>query len=238
MPMTPHDEANDERPAWGLRDEAFDDRLRELNPPPPGRGPAKLTDLRAGAFKNTRMCQTENILRTANSLAQCTLIVHDVLVTMAGYELVRREAKHFDVMTMMTKWGYVREPGNYEKDEWIGFYAKRHQPKKILLNFDKLDGHILARLVTGQRLVVLVTAGSLASTRSSTESKQLSSVIGRISRWKKGSPNDVFAIGLPRTERFRKLVADAREAEGVRRLGLLFLLVDRGGGFSGMPEIS
>ena len=234
--MTPHDDENDRRPASGFREDAFDDRLRELNPPRPGRGPAKLTDLPKGAFKNTRMCQTENILRQRTAWRSAPLVIHDVLVTMAGYELVRREAKHFDVMTMMTKWGYVREPGNYEKDEWIGFYAKRDQPRKILLNFDKLDGHIIARLVTGQRLVVLVTAGSLAPTRSSTESKQLSSVIGRISRWKKGAPNDLFAIGLPRTERFRKLVAEAREAEGVRRLGLLFLLVDRGGGFSGLPS--
>jgi hypothetical protein len=166
--MTPHDDENDRRPAWGLRDDAFDDNLRSANPPRPTkksressddpgelddfgdnadpddgpprrRGPAKLTAHPNGAFKNSRMSQTETTLRTAHNLAKCPLIIHDVLVTMAGYEASRRNAPEFPVMPTMTRWGYVREPGNYKDGEWTGFYAKKDQPRKILLNFDRLN---------------------------------------------------------------------------------------------------
>jgi hypothetical protein len=267
--MTPHDDENDGRPAWGLRDDAFDDNLRSQNPSRPkkppqdplddaeeidgvesledvavpdddpprrGRGPARLSANPNGAFKNSRMTQTETALRTADNLAKCPLIIHDVLVTIAGFEAKRRKGPEFPVMRTMTKWGYVREPGNHEPGAWNGLYAKAGQPKRILLNFDRSNGHMLTRLATGQRLVVFMTAGSLAPTKSSTESKQLSSAIGRVSRWANGTPEDQFAVSVPRTERFRSLVAEAKEADGVKRLRLIFLLVDRGGGFSGLPE--
>ena len=262
--MTPPDDENDRRPAWGLRDDAFDDYLRSLDPPrsktPPGKSPdapeddvfsgavdeghdtprrrgrAKLATHPEGWFKNTRMSQTEVGLRLAKHLTTSPLVVNDVMLTLAGYELNKRDAPKFPVVRMLTQWGFIHRPGNYTPDDWRGFYDKPHQSRSILANFDRLDGHVLARLASGQRLVVVVSAGTLVKSKNATESNLLSRAIGRAARWKRGTPNDLLAVCLPRSERFRELVAEAREAEGVKRIGLIFLLVDRGGGFSGLPD--
>ena len=195
-----------------------------------------------GGFKASRMCQAETTLRAAACLAKSPLIVHSVLVALSGHELRDRGGEEFQVERLMKKWGYVRQPGRHlergwPKKDFSGFYTKPHQDNQILLNLRQGDGHIIARLARGPRLIVFCSAGPLAPTKSSTESKQVNSAIGRASRWLPAKPDDVLGICFPRTQRFRDLATEIRGSECVgRRLGFLFLLVDRSGGFSGLQD--
>jgi hypothetical protein len=257
--MTPLHDENDERPASGFREDAFDDRLREAYPPralpesrdyfdsvegrdedaepPRRRGRPLLADDPNRDARNSRMSQTEVGLRLAKHLSRSPLVSAAVLITLAGYELDRQgAAPDFPVTRYLSRWGYTRRRDGDWKYPWCGIY-ERAGARDIVVNFRKSESHVLTQLATGQRLAVFISAGSLvAEPRNPLEDNQLSKVLGRIVKWKGARPDDFLAVCLPRSERFRKLAADSRTAEGVKRARILILHVDRGDGCKGLAE--
>ena len=184
-----------------------------------------------------RMCQTEVSLRLGRHLAESPLLVEDVYLKLGGAELTRRDEKPFDPASYMSRWGYTKGAGRAEaKPPWIGFYTHKRHQRKLLLNFDKFDAHIMAFLKSGRRLIVHCAGGDLTGTRSPVEVHELNRLIGRAVGWYDTKPDDVIAVCTPRTERFRKMTTEKSRTVGVQRAGVRFFHVDRGGGVTGLGE--
>jgi hypothetical protein len=165
-------------------------------------------------------------------------MVGDVYLQLGGAELSRRgEGRAFKVGSYLSRWGYTRDPSRPEaKPDWIGFYSHKRHGRRLLLNFDKFDGHVMAFFTTGRRLIVHCSAGNVKPTQSPSEVHDLNRTIGRAVGWHGNKPDDVIAVCIPRSERFRKLTAEKAAAVGIRRAGVRFLHVDRGGGILGLSE--
>lgn len=193
-----------------------------------------------GADRTTEqhMCQTEVALRLGRHLAESPLLEGDVYLRLGGAELTRRDDDEvFNVANYMSRWGYSKEAGRAEaRRPWIGFYSHRRHPRKLLLNFDKFDAHIMAFFRTGRRLIVHCAGGDLKGTRSPAEVHELNRMMGRAVGWHDARLEDMIAVCTPRTERFRKLTAEKSRTVGVQRAGVRFFHVDRGGGVMGLSE--
>lgn len=213
------------------------DKEHEKNPP--RRGAAKHYD--RDGLVDIRLCQTEVVLRLGRHLTESPLLDGNVYVFVGAAELNRRgdDVDTFPVKRHLSRWGFTKDRGRAGvTPTWIGFYTNRRTKRKLLVNFDKHDGHVMAFFATGERLIVHCTAGNIGNTRSPAEHHDLHRAMGRSIGWPRAKPGDVFAVCTPRSERFRKLTAERREVEGVTRAGLRFLHVDRGGGLIGLGEPS
>src|SRR6266550_4380074 len=189
---------------------------------------------------DTRMTQTEVALRLARHLAESPLIRSTVYVQIGGAEVNRRgdDVDVFPVSSYVARWGFSHDPGRVVPNlpDWIGFYTSRRTQRKLLVNFNKHDGHIMAFFTTGQRLIVHCTAGNVGNTRSPAEHHDLHRAMGRAIGWAGAKLEDVTAVCMPRSERFRKMTAERSASANVKKAGLLFFHVDRGGGMIGLPE--
>jgi hypothetical protein len=224
----------DKLPAYGLREDEFDDRLRRYGssryalddeneeddedvrfPPDPD----------AWVIRN-RVSQTEVGLHLGRFLLRSPIVDSNVVVTLAGHELTRRERPQFPVARYLTeKLGF--DPRVNRVNVWRGHYSLRGATRKLVVTYDRLDGHVSARLTSGARLIVFVSGGRMHSARGSAEHRALYAAIGRAVTWTAARPTDRLAICVPRSAEFRKAIANFRKADGVRRLGILMLTVDR-----------
>jgi hypothetical protein len=203
---------------------------------PPRRGRAK--NYAGDGVTNIRMCQTEVALRLGRCLAESPLLEGTVYLFLGGVELTRREDEVlFPVARYLSRWGFTKDRGRAEaRPRWIGFYSHKRHSRKLLLNFNKFDGHVMAFLATGRRLIVHCSAGNVTETRSPAEVHDLNRAMGRAVGWHGTKPDDIIAVCTPRSERFRKLTAERAKSVGVQRSGLKFLHVDRGGGIIGLTD--
>ena len=173
-----------------------------------------------------RMTQTEVSLRLAQYLIAEQLVSTKVTLTLAGYELTRREKPRFPIDRYLVEHlGFKAKRAI--KEECRGTYIMKERAHALVINWDKLDGHLITRLTSGQRLVVFVSAGRVASSRSSAEHKQLRAVIGRALTWEHADAHDLLAVCVPRSLRYLRLASIFRETEGVTRARLGILTVDR-----------
>jgi hypothetical protein len=224
----------DTLPAYGLREDVFDDRLRRL-------GSLRYSgadddeeddedvryprDPNVWVIKN-RVSQTEVSLHLGRFLLRLPAVDSNVVVTLAGYELTRSERPQFPVADYLTgNLGF--DPRVNRVNVWRGHYSLPGVARKLVVTYDRLDGHVSARLKSGDRLIVFVTGGLMHSERGSAEHRMLHAAIGRAATWTRARPTDRLAICVPRSARFRKAIAGLRKADGVRRLGILMLTVDR-----------
>ena len=211
-----------------------DEILEESARNPRRRGRAK--DYSGDGVTAQRMSQTEVALRLARCLAASPLMDRTIEVVLGGAEVNRRgDDTEFPVARYLSRWGFTRDrsrPG--VEPPWIGFYTNGRTSRKLLLNFNRSDTHMVAFFATGQRLVVHCTAGNLGDTRSPAELHDLNRAIGRAVGWHGTRADDVIAVCTPRTGRFRKLAAERSGFVGVQRAGLRFLHVDRGGTLTGL----
>jgi hypothetical protein len=204
---------------------------------PPRRGRAK--DYSGDGITNVRMTQTEVALRLARHLAESPLLDGIVFVQIGGAEVNRRgdDVAVFPVRNYLSRWGFTKDRGRAKaKPKWIGFYTSSRSRRKLLLNFDKHDGHVTAVFADGRRLIVHCTAGNVGNTRSPAEHHDMNRAVGRAICWAGAKPDDVIAVCTPRSTRFRKMAAERSTSAGVKKVGLLFLNVDRGGGIQGLSD--
>ena len=151
---------------------------------PPRRGGARKYG--KDGVVDTRMSQTEVALRLARHLAESPLFRSNVYVRIGGAEVNRRgdDVDVFPVKSHLARWGFSKDPNRPGfKPEWIGFYTSGRTGRKLLVNFDKHDGHIMAFFTTGQRLIVHCTGGNVGNTRSPAEHHDLHRAMGRAICW-------------------------------------------------------
>lgn len=218
----------DDLPAWGLREDAFDDDLRRGNTLARERYRAD-EDFSPDPevwLNKPRMSHTEVSLRLGRFLLQSPIIGGNVVATLGGYELTRRESPQFPVARFLTEWlGFT--PRVNRRYKWRGHYALPGVERRLVVTFDRLDGHISARLVTGNRLIVFLNGGLVNSASGSAERRMLHAALGRAMVWPGWRQTDHLAICVPRSGPFRRAIREFRLAHGVQRLGLHLLTVDR-----------
>jgi hypothetical protein len=241
MPSKRRNDDDDQRPAYGLREDAFNDRLRSEGPmtdeereeywgddrlPYELRKPERYPDDPATWLADPCMTQTETALRLARALIVSGVAQATIRVTLAGNELTRREKPRFPVERFLVEnLGFFQQ--RLRKNSWEGFYFLEHQEHRLaLMDHDRMEGHLETKLRGGRRLIAFVSRGHTASTRSSGEIKWVRSVIGRAATWD-AKPFDVLAVAVPRSAHFSKIVKAFRQVEGIRRLRLHLLTVDR-----------
>jgi hypothetical protein len=219
-------------------DEAAADRKADEEDQNRKRGKNK--DYDGTGVSRTRMSQSETSLRCVKCLGESRLIRGpNLYLRLGAAELRRRDGSPiFPVKNYLSRWGFAKEPNNEKyANHWGGFYTHTKTGRKLLLNFDKFDGHIMAFFVTGQRLIVHCIGGNIGNTRSPAEQHDFHRAVGRAVCWMGGKPDDITAICTPRSQRFRALADERREAAGVKSRNLLFLQVDRAGGLSGLTAL-
>lgn len=184
-----------------------------------------------------RMSQTEVGLRVASFLLSSGLAATPVVVLLAGYEMTRRERPQFPARRFLTdRLGLTTDIA--DPLEWRGAYHMKGRPHPLCLDWDKHAGHVATFLPSGQRLVVFVTAGLLRESRSPAEHARFWRVLGRAIASPLTDATDLLAVCVPRSERYRKLAAEFRQAEGILRSRLAVLTVDRNGYVDGLQSLA
>jgi hypothetical protein len=243
-----HNPEVDDLPAYGLREDAYDDRLRSSTRLT-GEERAELreharrtederdedaaddddpyNDLDLGPQiwrRASRVTTTELCLFLGGYLLRQPVITSNINAWLSGNEL-KLGARQFDVPDFAErKFGFM--PKAQKKDDWRGNYRMKGVRHKLVLKYDKLDPCITVRLASRQRLVIFVAGGRMHSTGHA-EPGVLRDLIGRAVSWRHATPTDVLAVCVPRTEPFRRAVARWSQTEGARRLRLHFLTVER-----------
>jgi hypothetical protein len=184
-----------------------------------------------------RMSQTEVGLRVGAFLLSSGLATTTVVVLLAGYEMTRRERPQFPARRFLTdRLGLTTDIA--DASGWRGTYYMKGRPHPLSLDWDKHAGHVATFLPSGQRLVVFVTAGLLRESRSPAEHTRFWRVLGRAIASPLTDATDLLAVCVPRSERYRKLAAEFRQAEGIVRSRLSVLTVDRTGYVDGLQSVA
>jgi hypothetical protein len=234
MPAPENNDEFDNLSAWGFVDDVHEEALRR------GLGfPARPNRKYNENFSpdptvwltQKRMSQTEVSLRLGTSLLKSPVIDSNVVLTLAGHEMTRTERPQFPVTRYLTeRLGFAPKVNRPYK--WRGHYSLPGAERRLVVTFDRLDGHVSVRLASGNRFIVFVSAGSLEP-KAGAERRMLRAAIGRAVAWPGARRTDVLAVCVPRSAAFRKAIAEFRRTEGVRTLGLHLLTVDRSTGSVG-----
>jgi hypothetical protein len=257
-----HNPEFDDRPAYGLRDDALDDEIRART------SPARLASLAAyreaqrlrgegGEDDDTesdddeqfededlgpqewrpanRVTNTEVALFLANALLRGRNITSNVNCFLSGYELTRNR-RRFDVEDFLTrKFGFL--PKARAKGDWRGNYSIEGTRHKLVLKYDKLDPCITVRIRGRRRIVCFIAGGRIASDGQA-EKGIVRDLAGRAVGWAHGDWSDVLIACVPRSEHFRKTIAAWRSTNGTERLRLNYVMVERTTGtLIGLDEI-
>jgi len=249
-----HNPEFDRLPAYGLRDDAFEDRLRAETATRELRDALELERLRQRfrdeedesqeqddddeAYQDeqigpvewrpaNRVTSTEVALFLAAALLRRPEITSNVNCFLSGYELTRK-TRRFDVESFLTrKLGFL--PKSRAKGDWRGNYSIEGIRHKLVVKYNKLDPCITVRVRGRNRLVCFFAGGRIVSDGES-EKSILRNLAGRPTTWGPGTVPDLFVACVPRSEHFRKTIAAWRSFEGARRLRLVYLMVERNTG--------
>jgi hypothetical protein len=254
-----HNPEADDLPAYGLREDAYDDRLRSSTKSTP----EKRAELKEHARRMqdeadedaaddddpyedphfgrqvwrraSRVTTTELCMFLGGHLLPQPMITSNVNAFLSGHEL-KPGPRQFDVDDFaVRKLGFSPKP--QRKDDWRGNYMIKGVRHKLVLKHGKLDPCITVRLASRQRLVIFLAGGRMQS-KGHGEPGALRDLIGRAVLWRHLTPTDVLAVCVPRSEHFRQLVARGAQTEGAARLRLHLLTVERyTGSINGLEPI-
>lgn len=242
-----HNPEMDNLPAYGLREDVRDDRLRsstKLTAEERAKlreharrmeeeadedaddddDPYEDPDFGRQAWRRaSRVTTTELCMFLGGHLLHQPMITSNVNGWLSGHEL-KPGVRQFDVDDFaVRKLGFSPKP--QKKDDWRGNYMMKGVRHKLVLKHDKLDPCITVRLASRQRLAIFFAGGRMQSTGHA-EPGVLRDLIGRAVSWRHMTPSDVIAVCVPRSEHFRRAVAAWCQMEGARRLRLHFLTVE------------
>jgi hypothetical protein len=186
-------------------------------------------------LKAERMSCTETVLRVAQQLIAHDLVSGDISVALGGAEVTRADRASFPVEEFLESFGFKK--GDPEAANWRGSYIEGKSQRSILLH-DRSDvPQLVAPLARGGRLLLEASAGPLNPTKSPVEHKLLFGLIGRALCYEDVDAGDVLAIAVPRSARFRQLIARFRKSPRLERTALVCYLVARGGDIDGMQKL-
>jgi hypothetical protein len=186
-------------------------------------------------LKSERMTCTETVLRVAQQLIAHGLVSGDISVALGGTEVTRADRASFPVEEFLESFGFKK--ADAESDNWRGSYIEGKSQRSILLH-DRSDvPQLVAPLARGGRLLLEAGAGPLNPTKSPAEHKLLFSLIGRALCYEDVDAGDVLAVAVPRSPRFRQLIARFRNSPRLAQTALMYYLVARGGDIDGLQKL-
>lgn len=186
-------------------------------------------------LKSERMSCTETVLRVAQQLIAHGLVSGDISVALGGTEVTRADRASFPVEEFLESFGFKK--ADAESANWRGSYIEGKSQRSISLH-DRSDvPQLVAPLARGGRLLLEASAGRLHPTKSPVEHKLLFGLIGRALCYEDVDSGDVLAIAVPRSPRFRQLIARFRKSPRLERTALVYYLVARGGDIDGLQKL-
>lgn len=186
-------------------------------------------------LKSERMSCTETVLRVAQQLIAHGLVSGDISIALGGTEVTRADRASFPVEEFLESFGFTK--ADAESATWRGSYIEGKSQRSISLH-DRADvPQLVAPLARGGRLLLEASAGPLNPTKSPVEHKALFGLIGRALCHEDVDAGDVLAIAVPRSPRFRQLIARFRKSPRLDHTALVYYLVARGGDIDGLQKL-
>jgi hypothetical protein len=186
-------------------------------------------------LKAERMSCTETVLRVAQQLIAHDLVSGEISIALGGAEIARADRASFPVEEFLESFGFTK--ADAESANWRGSYIEGKSQRSISLH-DRSDvPQLVAPLARGGRLLLEASAGPLNPTKSPVEHKLLFGLIGRALCYEDVDAGDVLAIAVPRSARFRQLIARFRKSPRLEKTALVYYMVARGGDIDGLQKL-
>lgn len=177
------------------------------------------------------MTEAEVSLRVAFHLLLCGLAKSDVQVALDGAQVQTKDTIHFPLAAFLEEHHCTPVvPGA----PWQGAYSLRGATFRLNIHSRPGRGDVVARLGSDRTLRVESKKGPLARGKSSQEYPLLREAIGTLMTFEEASPDDLLAVAVPDTPKFRELVNRWRRAPLVARLGIQLITVHRDGSVVGL----
>ena len=213
-------------------------RLVAIAKEPPLEHKAPVQGDRAWAA-SPRLTRTEVGLRLALHLLRERIARGDVAVALTGAEMSGRAKRPlFPVDDFLAAQKCERVTRGEADDPDAAYFMVEGAEHRIALSLKPTEAPLWCALPGRARLLVDVMSGSMSPTRSSAEHTQLRTALGRLITLPDVRKNDVLAVAMPRSARFRQLVGLWRLAPKVVEARVRLLLVDRARLVDGLKGIS
>jgi hypothetical protein len=180
-----------------------------------------------------RMPEAEVSLRLAFWLIERGYAVGPVDVAIDGAQLQVRDKVHFDLVGFMARSGWVKR-GNGQV--WQGDWVDSNGQSCIRIHSNPGRSDVVAHLNSGKSLRVECKKGPLVRSQSSQEYPLLREALGQLLTVAEVGVDDLLAVAVPDTPKFRTLAQRWRNALLIARFGIRILTVDRVGHVYGFPE--
>lgn len=182
-------------------------------------------------FSDERMTEAEVSLRVAFHLLRRRLVSSDVEVAIDGAQVRTGNTVHFPIEAFLADSRCMKaEP----TEAWQGSYHLLDAPFCLTVHSRPGQGDVVASLTSGQTLRVESKKGPLVRSRSSQEYPLLREAIGQLMTIDIAAPNDLLAVAVPDSPKFRELITRWRRAPLIQRLGIRLLTVHRDGSVDGL----
>ena len=177
-----------------------------------------------------RMPEAEVALRLAFHLLSMPGAESKVYVAIDGAQIRVHGDEVFPISAFLADMGW-RQVKQIGQNDWRGWYERSGQ--RLWIHSRSGVGDVVAH-VGAQRVRAECKGGPLVKLSGSKEYPRLRGTLGQVITVEEVDANDVLAVAVPGTPRFRKLAEKWREAPLVKRAGIQILLVDRDGTVEGL----
>jgi hypothetical protein len=187
-------------------------------------------------LSSLKMTEAEVSLRVAFHLLKNDLVTGDVHVAIDGAQVRTGTTVHFPIAEFLVESGCAPHSMRLS---WQGAYRLANSTHNIVIHSNPGRGDVVARLRSGRMLRVESKKGPLQRSKSSQEYPLLREALGQLLTIDEAAPDDLLAVAVPDSEKFRELAGRWRRAPLVARLGIQVLTVGRDGslnGFNSLPS--
>ena len=175
-------------------------------------------------LSDDKMSEAEVTLSLAFYLISGEHVASDVTVAIDGAQVRTRNTVHFQIAEFLEHNGWTKLG---DGRVWQGPYAHREWEPKIIIHSSSGQGDVVTQLRSGHNLRVECKKGSLVRSKSAQEYRLLQEAIGQVVTIERLAKNDVLAVAVPRSDKFRNLVRRWRDAPLIRKCDIRLLTVDR-----------
>lgn len=177
----------------------------------------------------SKMSEAEVSLRLAEFLSDQAKSTGPVQVGIDGAQVKIKEKEVFPLSRYMNDLGWSLT----DEREWRGRYTKSGFNDIVVHPIPGL-GDVVAALTTGQTLRVESKKGPLIKSKSGQELRLVREALGQLLTVSEVSENDILAVSVPLSPKFRELALRWREAPLIKRCGIKIILIGRDGSVSGL----
>ena len=187
----------------------------------------------ASVLPSEKMAEAEVSLRLALHLLRSRLVVADVEVAIDGAQVQTNGVVHFPIREFLADGGVCKQ--DVTIDAWQGLYSVHGAAHCLRIHSTAGLGDVVAPLQSGRTLRAESKKGPLVRKKGSPEYRLLREALGQLLTVSEVGQEDLLAVAVPHSPKFKELTDRWSTAPLVSRLDLRFLLVGRDGGVLGLP---